>query len=209
MGAHFDSKEILMRNRPHIRTLAFAGATALALGLTAGASASAKGFIQDELEYGYFYGTFDQTPNVALFAGGPLEEFCDDGNPGTAPLRVFPRADGTVDLKVNDKDQPIYLYHNDTNDIPPWLDAICPGIGEGDAPPVPFATGKADLKVRITVVSEEEGNLKVFNSVNGKATGTDGTAYKVRGTADLVVEAGAPVGDPRDFVGFKLTEIRR
>ena len=105
-----------MRNRPPIRTLAIAGVTALALGLTAGASASAKGFIEDELEYGYFYGTFDQTPNVALFAGGPLEEFCIT-DPGTAPLRVFPRADGTVDLKVNDKEQPIYLYHNDTNDI--------------------------------------------------------------------------------------------
>jgi len=198
-----------MRNRPHIRTLAIAGATALALGLTAGASASAKGFIEDELEYGYFYGTFDQTPNVTLFAGGPIEEFCDD-NPGTAPLRVFPRADGTVDLKVNDKDQPIYLYETTFNDgdyIPMWLDAICPGIGAGDEPPVPFATGDADLKVRITVVSDD--NLKIFNSVNGKATGTDGTEYKVRGTADLVVEDGAPVGDPRDFAGFKLTEIRR
>jgi hypothetical protein len=45
--------------------------------------------------------------------------------------------------------------------------------------------------------------------VNGKATGTDGTEYKVRGTADLVVEDGVPVGDPRDFVGFQLTQIRR
>ena len=198
-----------MRNRPHIRTLAIAGATALALGLTAGASASAKGFIEDELEYGYFFGTFDQTPNVTLFAGGPIEKFCDD-NPGTAPLRVFPRADGTVDLKVNDKDQPIYLYETTFNDgdyIPMWLDAICPGIGAGDEPPVPFATGSADLKVRITVVTDD--HLKISNSVSGKATGTDGTAYKVRGTADLVVVDGAPVGDPRDFVGFKLTEIRR
>ena len=45
--------------------------------------------------------------------------------------------------------------------------------------------------------------------MNGKATGTDGTEYKVRGTADLVVKDGIPVGDPREFVGFKLTEIRR
>ena len=45
--------------------------------------------------------------------------------------------------------------------------------------------------------------------MNGKATGTDGTEYKVRGTADLVVEDGVPVGDPRDFVGFQLTQIRR
>ena len=41
------------------------------------------------------------------------------------------------------------------------------------------------------------------------AAGTDGTEYKVRGTADLVVENGVAVGDPRDFVGFTLTEIRR
>jgi hypothetical protein len=179
----------------------------LMVAVAAPAGASAQGFIEDEFEYGYFYGTFDQSPNVALFAGGPIEQFCVS-DPGTAPLRVFPRADGTVDLKVNDKDQPIYLYDTNFNDIPIWLDAICPGIvDDGDAPPAPFATGDADLKVRITVFSDD--NLKIFNSVNGKATGTDGTEYKVRGTADLVVEGGAPVGDPRDFVGFKLTEIRR
>ena len=59
--------------------------------------------------------------------------------------------------------------------------------------------GSADLKVRISGVSD---NLpEIFNSVSGKATGIDGTEYKVRGTADLVVEDGVPVGDPRDFIG--------
>jgi hypothetical protein len=169
-------------------------------------SANAKGFIEDEYEYGHFYGTFDQSPNVALFAGGPIEEFCF-GDPGTAPLRVFLRNDGTVDLKVNDKDQPIYLYHTEFNDIPSWLDAICPGIAGGGAAPEPFATGEADLKVRTTIVSDDL--VEVFNSVNGEAAGTDGTEYKVRGTADLVVENGVPLGDPSEFVGFKLTEIRR
>lgn len=184
-----------------------AGSTlTLIAAVAAPASASAQGFIEDELEYGFFYGTFDQTPNVALFAGGPIEEFCSD-DPGTAPLRVFPRNDGTVDLKVNDKNQPIYLYNTDFNDIPTWLGAICPGIVGGAAPPVPFATGNADLKVRLTVLSVDL--LEIFNSVNGKAVGTNGMEYKVRGSADLVVEAGVPVGDPRDFVGFKLTEIRR
>jgi hypothetical protein len=121
---------------------------------------------------------------------------------------VFLREDGEVDLKVNVKDQPIYLYHTEFNDIPTWLEAICPGIvTDASVPPAPFAMGAADLKVRITVVSDDL--LKIFNSVNGKATGTDGTEYKVRGTADLVVENGVPVGDPRDFVGFKLTQIRR
>jgi hypothetical protein len=180
----------------------------LLVGVAAPASADPQGFIEDEFEYGFFYGTFDQSPNVALFAGGTFEEFCaGDPGPGTAPLRVFLRNDGTVDLKVNDKGQPIYLYHTEFNDIPTWLGEICPGIASGDAPPEPFAAGDADLKVRITVVSEDL--LEIFNSVNGKATGTDGTQYKVRGTADLIVENGVPLGDPREFVGFKLTEIRR
>lgn len=175
--------------------------------VAAPATATAKGFIEDDLEYGFFYGTFDESPNVALFAGGPLEEFCGMNDPGTAPLRVFLRSDGTVDLKVNAKGQPIYLYETDFNDIPEWLGAICPTIAAGDPPPAPFATGEGDLKVRISVVSDSV--QEIFNSVNGTATGTDGTEYKVRGTADLVVQDGVPVGDPRDFVGFKLTEIRR
>ena len=179
----------------------------LVVGAAVPASADPQGFIEDEIEYGFFYGTFDESPNVALFAGGTIDEFCGD-DPGSAPLRVFLRNDGTVDLKVNDKDQPIYLYYTQFNDIPAWLDAICPGIiEEGDTPPEPFATGDADLKVRISLISEDL--VEVFNSVNGKATGTDGTEYKVRGTADLVVKDGIPVGDPREFVGFKLTEIRR
>jgi hypothetical protein len=178
----------------------------LMLAVAAPARASAQGFIKDELEYGYFYGTFDQTPNVALFAGGPIEDACF-GEEGRASLRVFPRSDGTVDLKVNDKHQPIYLYDTTFNDIPEWLGEVCPGIVEGAEPPTPFATGEADLKVRVSVISDDY--VEVFNSVNGIATGTDGTVYKVRGTADLVLQDGAPVGDPRDFVGFTLTEIRR
>jgi hypothetical protein len=179
----------------------------LVVGLAVPAGAQPKGYIEDQFEYVFFYGTFDKSPNVALFAGGTIEEFCY-GDPGTAPLRVFLRSDGTVDLKVNDKDQPIFLYYTDFNDIPEWLGAICPGIIEsGDAPPEPFATGDADLKVRIGLISDDL--VEVFNSVNGKATGTDGTEYTVRGTADLIIENGVPVGDPRDFVGFKLTEIRR
>jgi hypothetical protein len=190
-----------------MRRLVLLGAVAaLLLVVAAPATAGPKGFIEDELEYGFFYGTFDQSPNVAVFAGGRIEEFCL-GDPGTAPLRVFLRNDGTADLKVNDKDQPIYLYHTEFNDIPDWLGDICPGIAEGDAPPVPFATGEADLKVRITVVSENI--TEIFNSVNGKATGTDGTEYKVRGTADLIVEDGVPLGNPKDFIDLKVKKIRR
>jgi hypothetical protein len=61
--------------------------------------------------------------------------------------------------------------------------------------------------MRISLVSEDL--VDVFNSVNGTATGTDGTAYKVRASADLVVENGVPQGDPAEFVDFQLIEIRR
>ena len=44
--------------------------------------------------------------------------------------------------------------------------------------------------------------------MNGKATGTDGTEYKVHGSADLIVENEQPVGNPEDFVGFELREIK-
>lgn len=189
-----------------MRKLIFSFLLVSLVGVAAPASAEPQGFVQDEFEYGFFYGTFDQIPNIALFSGGPLEEFCFR-DPGTAPLRVFFRNDGTVDLKVNDKGQPIFLYEAEFNDIPTWLDAICPGIATGDPAPEPFAMGTADLKVRFSILSEDV--IEIFNSVNGKATGTDGTEYKVRGTADLVVENGVPLGDPREFVGFKLTEIRR
>lgn len=192
-------------------TTALITALAAAGGLAVGASStSAQGFIPDTLEYGFFYGTFDEQPNIALFAGGTFEDFCaadPDGGPGTAPLRVFPRRDGTTDLKVNDKDQEIYLYETEFDDIPEWLGAVCPTLGGGGAAPAWFATGEADLKVRVSVLSAT--TVEVANSVNGTATGTDGTEYKVRGTADLVVVNDVPQGDPRDFVGFKLTEIRR
>ena len=170
--------------------------------LASPASAEPQGYLGVEDVVGYFYGTFDQSPNIALLVGGPAEEFCE-GDPGTAFNRLFFRSDGSLDIKVNDKDQPIYLYEIDFDDIPPWLDHVC----EDGLTPEPFATGTADLKVRVSVLSPNL--VDVFNSVNGKATGIDGTEYKVRGWADLIVENGIPVGNPADFVGFKLTEIGR
>ena len=187
------------------RTIGVLAATAmLVVVVAAPAGADPQGYIEDQLEYGYFYGTFDQSPNVMLFAGGEAEEFCE-GDPGTAPLRVFLRDDGSVDLKVNDKDQPIYLYYNDNEDpdVPLWLGDVC----NGTLDPEPFAIGSADLKVRVSVLSENV--VDVSNSVNGKATGIDGREYKVRGSADLIVENGVPVGNPEDFVDLKVTEIRR
>jgi len=171
------------------------------------ASAAPQGFSDDELEYGFFYGTFDQSPNVALFAGGTFEEFCV-GDPGRAPLRVFPRGDGTVDLKVNAKDQEIHLYYTEFNDILDWLYAICPEIADGGDAPAPFASGTANLKVRDSYLFEDGPPTHLFNSVNGKAVAPDGTVYHVRGAADIPFANGMPVGTPPEWVSFSLRERR-
>jgi hypothetical protein len=170
------------------------------------AHAEPQGYIQDEFPVGLVYGTFDEDPNLTLLVGGTVEEFCP-GDPGTAPMRVFPRNNGTLDLKVNDKDQPIYLYEQTVGDSFDWIDAVC-GKLEGNPDTVePYAIGTADLKVRTSVISDEL--VDVFNSVNGELIASDDTEYRVRASADLIVENGVPVGNPADFVSFELTEIRR
>lgn len=196
------------------KRLVFAFVLVLLVGVAVPASADPQGHIEAELGVGYFYGTFDQDPNVVLIVGGTAEEFCEDnpedpfsGEPGVAPHRLFPRADGSLDIKANDKDQPIYLYHSGPDDSPVWIAQVCEDYFDDGTTPEPFAEGTADLKVRISVISDDL--VDVFNSVNGMATGSDGTEYKVRAWADLIVENGVPLGDPADFVGFEMTEIRR
>ncbi len=199
--------------------VAVGAAVALLAVLIAPAGAASQGFIRDELPVGFFYGTFGESPNVVLLAGGTVEEFCEDNPeapfgaaPGVAPLRVFPRSDGSTDLKVNAKDQPINLYLTDIEGAPPWVGQACAEFFATGVAPQPFASGTADLKVRTTVVNPDL--VDVFNSVNGIAFGTEGTGfegktYRVKAQADLVVENGVPVGDPADFVGFSMQEIRR
>lgn len=212
-----DSTDELVCHRPRIsRRTGLIGAVA-ATAATVGSviaptavHAEPQGYLQDDLSVGYIYGTFDPSDNVALLVGGTAEDFCNepgdpfDAEPGSAPLRVFLRNSGAVDLKVNDKDQPIHLYHVGAQDAVDWLSGVCEDV---DTVPEPFASGIADLKVRISVVTEDL--VDVFNSVNGKAAASDGTEYKVRASADLEVENGIPVGDPADFVRLQLTEIKR
>lgn len=200
--------ELITRRKPV--AVAMLAAVAMLMGLAAPAGAEPKGHIEAELGVGYFYGTFDQSPNIQLVVGGTAEEFCDDNpddpfnaEPGVAPLRIFLRSDGSTDLKVNDKNQPINLYETELADGPAWISQVCAGEIEAEL----FATGFADLKVRISLVSEDL--IDVFNSVNGKATGINGAEYKVRAAADLTVENGVPVGDPSDFVSFEMNEIKR
>lgn len=205
------------RNR-RTRLIGAVAATAAAAGSMTAATAvhaEPQGHVRDVLDVGYFYGTFDQSPNIGLVVGGTAEEFCeanpDDpfaAEPGDAPLRVFFRNSGAVDLKVNDKDQPIHLYEQPDAIGPEWIAGFCADYFDPAATvPAPFASGTADLKVRISVISDDL--VDVFNSVNGKVEASDGTEYKVRASADLVVENGMPVGDPTEFVKFRMVEIRR
>lgn len=201
------------------KKLVFAFVLVLLVGAAAPAGADPNGYIEGELGVGFFYGTFDQDPNIQLLAGGTAEEFCDDfdsdpevehpfdAEPGTAPLRTFLNHDGSVDLKANDKNQPIHLYHTELNNAVVWIEQVCDDYLSGGDAPEAFASGTADLKVRVSIGTD--GVVDVFNSVNGKAIGTDGTEYKVRASADLIVDDEGPVGDPRDFVSFEMHEIRR
>lgn len=189
---------------------AFALLASLAAPAGAQAETNAEGWIADEVGVGFFYGTFNDGPNTALFAGGSVEEFCvagPNGNPGSAASRVFLRSDGSVDIKTNEKGVPIYLYSTNTADIPSWLDSVCPGILAGDSAPDAFAVGTADLKIRLSVISPTE--IQIFNGVNGKAIAGDGTEYSVKGSADFTLIDGAPSESPPDFVDFSLQEIRR
>lgn len=162
------------------------------------AVAEPRGFVEDDFHYGFFYASFDL--GVAVFAGGPVESFCE-GEPGSAPLRVFERNDGSVDLKVEARDQPFWVYQSDV-EPPVLVEQVCSGQ---IAPPEAFATGSGNLKVRISILPD--GVQEVFNGVNGKATSADGTQWKVRTWADLTVIGGVPQGDPAEFQGVRIQQI--
>lgn len=198
------------RARSLIGAVAAGGLLAGLVGVT---PTNAQGFVPGDVGVGFFYGTFDDGPNPVLLAGGTVEDFCDagpDGDPSTTPGRIFLRAGGEVDIKTNAKDQPIYLYEGTEGRAPDWIDSVCEAKFDDDPStvvPRPDATGTANLKVRITDFSD--GNLEIFNSVNGTLVANDGREYHVLAAADVSVVGGELVGDPADFVSFDLNEIRR
>ena len=199
-----------LTTRPSLARRAFA-TIALAALAAVGATTTANAENPNEVpfEYGYFYGTFGESPNTLLFAGGTIEEFCGsdpETGPGLTTARIRERSDGSTDVRVNARNQPIHLYRADIDDIPQFLGENCAGIASGEtAAPQPFASGTAKLKVRDRVFTD--GRVEVFNSVRGKATGVDGTRYRVSGSADFEVVDGMPVGDPADFVSFRLRQL--
>jgi hypothetical protein len=172
------------------------------LGMAAPAGAQT---VVEPFDYGYFYGTFGEDPNILLLASGTAEDFCDAENPGTIRARTKVRADGSVSVSADQGNQPIHLYYIPMDeDAFSFLDRVC----DGGAIPGPFASGTAKLTVRDTYLFEGGPPTRIFNSVKGTAVGTDGAKYRVRGAADIPFVDGEPVGAPPDWVSFSLTALR-
>lgn len=200
-----------MRSRDHSKKLGVAlVAVAIALAtLAAPSSAKTKGHVEQEIGVGYFYSTFDQSPNTQLIVGGAAEEFCEsspddpfNGEPGTTTARIFERRNGSVDIRVFDKTQPIFLYETVLSEAPLWIAQVCDDYIESGVAPEPLAIGTGILRAHIAIGTD--GVVDVFNAVHGWANGPDGTRYKVDASADLVVVGGDPVGNPEDFVSLRL-----
>lgn len=172
------------------------------------ASADRGNVTEVPYEYGLFYSTFDESPNTFLLAGGTAEEFCEsdpETGPGMTTARITERSDGSTLVRVDDRGQAIHLYTADADDAFEWLDRVCAEFFAGIAAPQPFASGTAKLRIRDRI--HPDGRVEVFNGVLGRATAADGTRYVVAGWADFEVVDGAPIGDPADFVGFRIRQI--
>lgn len=196
----------------HIGKLAAAILLLAATLMAAASPAHAEGGDRVEVGVGFFYGTFNQSPNVAMLVGGRAEDFCEanpdqpfDGEPGTALAQIRERNDGSVKIKVNSDHQPFHLYYIDFAGAPPWIFSVCEEYFATGETPEPFASGHARLRVRVTDFGQ--GNLDIFNGAKGWAVGTDGARYLVRGSADFQVRNGELVGNPEEFVKFGFMQV--
>lgn len=182
----------------------------VSLGLVASAGAEGdQRYSEEPFEVGFFYGTFGESPNTFLLVGGTVEEFCEagpEGGPGSATAQVRERKDGSVRVKVKSWNQPMYVYEADVEGVPPWLDQVCGTYFTDGTAPKPFASGSGFLKVRDTINSPD--HIEVFNKVRGYVQELDGTKYKVRASADFVLENGVPTTSPDEFVTFSMRKLR-
>jgi len=152
---------------------------------------------------GLFYGDFGK--QIQLYAGGTAEDFCNGDEP-THDARVFTRRDGSIDIMVDASKQPIYLYSSPLGG-PELIAETCKVMSDNDpdtVPLEPFAEGEGLVRMRIKVTPD--GPVHVVNSTVGTASSADGTTWKVRGSADLMIVEGVPVGDPANFQGLRINQ---
>lgn len=192
-------------------SIALLGAGLVLAGGVTPAGAAPQGFEQVDQGAGRFYANF--ADDVLLFTGPGAEAICLGEPEPLVPGRVFHRQDGGMDIKVNARDVQITLYRSSLG-APEFIDQTCEALFDDDdstEPVPPFAHGMASFKERTSVpASGGPGGVQIFNGVNGKATATDGTTWKVRTWADFQLGAdGMPIGDPADFQGLSIHQIRR
>jgi hypothetical protein len=172
----------------------------------AAASAAPHGYDEQDHGAGRFYGNFEQ--GILLFTEN-VESICTGAPEPTVSARVFHRKDGTVQVKVNAREVQIVLYRSPLG-APEFIDETCTALFDDDpatVPVQPFATGTANFKERITI--PPDGVEDHANGVNGFATGTDGTTWKVRTWADFIIDDGVLIGDPAEFQGLAIHRIGR
>ncbi len=172
---------------------------------TASSEGAPQGYDEQDHEAVRFYGSFEK--DILLFTGLEPEALCHGEPEPTVSARVFTRQDGSVDLKVNAREMPILLYHSPLG-APEFIDETCGLLFDGDPltePAEPFATGTANFKERIRVAPD--GGEAHSNGVNGFATDTDGTTWKIRTWADFSIVDGMLIGDPAEFQGLTIHQV--
>lgn len=196
--------------------VAIAIVAALAASPGAAASGSAgsgdpQGYVEDVLYYGLFYENVEA--GIVVTAGTSLEGFCPGGTPGTAPLRVFERQDGTDTLKVRgEQDVPLYVYEF-AGSAPALVGMACEAVLDDDPttnPPEPWAAGQGLLTFTITGIEgpDDMGGFSVANAINGRVVAGDGSEWKVLGSTSFDMdESGAPIGDPAEFQSVSIQRI--
>ena len=177
----------------------------LLAGFTTAASAAPQGYDEQDHVAGRFYGNFEL--NVLLFTGDEVESICKGAPEPIVSARVFRQEDGSVELKVNAREMPIFLYHSPLG-APEFIDQTCSALFDGNSttvPVQPFASGTANFKERIS--TSPDGIEEHSNGVNGIATGTDGTNWKVRTWADFIIDDGVLIGNPAEFQGLAIHQV--
>lgn len=204
------------RSGARLTTLLFL-AGAMVAALAAPATATDKGGSQGptivEGGLGYFYGDFGSPTAYHMLVGGAAEDFCEadpdspfGAEPGSTTLVIRERKDGTTVIRSRSWDQPVHLYKAADPMAPSWIAGVCEAYFADGTVPTPFASGSAVVRSRVKIMPD--GTVDVFNASRGFVYDAEGAKYKIRGAADFLVENGAPVGDPAEFVSFKLRKLR-
>ena len=184
------------------RPMAVIVAVVALLAVATGAHAAGYSEVPFE-EGGFFYG--DLEAGILLFSGESAEGFCD-GDDVVHDARLFEKADGSLTFKVDGSTQPLYLYATPL-DAPVFAEATCDALAAGEPIVEPFAVGEGTVRMRFTINSD--GTMHMVNSAIGSVVDEDGTTWRVRGHADLMIVDGVPVGSPTEFQGLQYTPTGR